>query len=176
MVAQNALKIMRPQAISDGGSATDIKARIYNISSIGGFKVSQCASAYCMSKFALSALSEGLNLDLKDFGIATINVMPGGFRTEFFGTSKNFGDLRVKDYDERRESYKARTDSFNGKQSGDPEKFAEVIYKTSRIQQPPQHLFMSAGAFRLAREKIAVVEADMKATESYTGKAVDFAR
>ena len=174
LVAQNALKIMRPQAISEGGSATNIKARIYNISSIGGFKVSQCASAYCMTKFALSALSEGLNLDLKDFGIATINVMPGGFRTEFFGTSKNFGDLRVKDYDESRESFKAIINSYNGKQSGNPEKFAEVLYQTSRLEQPPQHLFMSDGAFRLAREKIAAVEANMKATESYAGSAVDF--
>ena len=174
IVAQNALKIMRPQALSEGGNAQNIKARIYNISSIGGFKVSQCASVYCMSKFALSALSEGLDLDTLPFGVAAVNVMPGGFRTEFFGTSKNFGDLRVKDYDERRESYKARTDTFNGKQAGNPEKFAEVIFEISRMKKPPQHLFMSEGAFRLAREKIATIEANITATESYAGAAVDF--
>ena len=40
LVAQHALKILRPQALSEGGSAANIRARIFNLSSIGGFRVS----------------------------------------------------------------------------------------------------------------------------------------
>ena len=59
-VAKEALKIMRPLALKAGGNTDNIKARIFNISSIGGFRVSELSTPYAMSKFALSALSEGL--------------------------------------------------------------------------------------------------------------------
>ena len=74
---------MRPQAIKDGGSVDKVVARIFNLSSIGGFRTSGASMPYYMSKFAVSALSEGLNLELNQFGIRAINVMPTGFRTEF---------------------------------------------------------------------------------------------
>ncbi|TLD84570.1 SDR family NAD(P)-dependent oxidoreductase [Helicobacter sp. MIT 11-5569] len=96
LVAQNALKILRPQSLKEGGNAQNIKARIFNLSSIGGFRVSNNSTPYCMSKFALSALSEGLLLDVGEYGIHTINVMPAGFRTEFLGTSLVKGELEVE--------------------------------------------------------------------------------
>ncbi len=175
LVAQNALKIMRPQAKSEGGNAENIKARIYNLSSIGGFRVSNVSTPYCMTKFAISALSEGLMLDLEDFGIAVVNVMPAGFRTEFAGTSMNLGELKVADYDEKRQAFIERTSAYNGKQAGNPDAFAKVIYETSRMAKPPFSLFMGDAAFKSARNKIAFVEGDIKATEKYAGKAVDFA-
>ena len=175
IVAQNALKIMRPQAVNEGGNAKSVKARIYNLSSIAGFRVPSVSTPYSMSKFALSALSEGLNLDLKDFGIATINVMPGGFRTEFLGASVNLGELKIADYDKKREEFIKNTNAFNGKQAGNPAAFAKVIYETSRQAKPPFHLFMGDAAYKSARNKIEFVQNDMKVTESYAGKAVDFA-
>lgn len=175
LVAQNALKIMRPQAVNEGGNATNIKARIYNLSSIGGFRVSSVSTPYCMSKFAVSALSEGLMLDLEDFGIAVVNIMPAGFRTEFAGTSMNLGELKIAAYDEKRQAFIERTNAYNGKQAGNPAAFAKVIYETSRQAKPPFHLFMGENAYKAARDKIALVERDMKATEKYAGKAVDFA-
>lgn len=175
LVAQNALKIMRPQAISEGGNAKNIKARIYNLSSIGGFRVSNVSTPYCMSKFAISALSEGLMLDLEDFGIAVVNIMPAGFRTEFVGTSMNLGELKIADYDAKRQAFIERTSAYNGKQAGNPSEFAKVIYETSRMSKPPFNLFMGDAAFKSARNKIEFVQNDMKATEKYAGKAVDFA-
>ncbi len=175
LVAQNALKIMRPQAIAEGGSATNIKARIYNISSIGGFRTSILSTPYSMSKFAVSALSEGLMLDLEDFGIAVVNVMPAGFRTEFLGSSYKFSEIKIADYDEKRQAFISHAKAYNGKQAGNPEAFAKVIYETSRMAKPPFSLFMGDAAFKSARNKIAFVESDIKATEKYAGKAVDFA-
>lgn len=175
LVAQNALKIMRPQAKSEGGSAQNIKARIYNLSSIAGFRVPNGSTPYSMSKFALSALSEGLMLDLADFGIAVVNVMPAGFRTEFLGTSYKMSDIQITDYDKKREAAIANARAYNGKQAGNPEAFAKVIYETSRMPKSPFSLFMGDSAYKSARNKIAWVQEDMKATEKYAGKAVDFA-
>lgn len=174
LVAQNALKIMRPQALSEGGNAQNIKARIYNISSIRGFSVANGSTPYSMSKFAISALGEGLSLDVGEYGIHTINVMPTQFRTEFAGASMNLGELENPAYEQRRKAYIERTNAYNGKQAGNPAKFAEVIYKTSRMKNPPHNLFMGEGAYKAARDKIAFVQKDLKATQSYAGAAVDF--
>ena len=176
LIAQNALAIMRPQALSENGSAANIKARIYNISSIRGFSVANGSTPYSMTKFAISALSEGLSLDTADFGIAVVNVMPTQFRTEFAGASMNLGELENPAYAARRKAYIERTNAYNGKQAGNPAAFAKVIFETSRQAKPPFYLFMGENAYKAARDKIALVERDMKATEKYAGKAVDFAK
>ncbi len=175
LVAQNALKILRPQALREGGGADNIRARIYNLSSIAGFRVPNASTPYSMSKFALSALSEGLGLECADFGIAAINVMPAGFRTEFLGASVALGEGQIAAYNAKREAFLQSTAAFNGKQAGDPAKFAQIIYKTSRLKKPPHNLFMGDAAYKSARNKIAFVQDDMKATESYAGAAADFA-
>ncbi|WP_297814195.1 SDR family NAD(P)-dependent oxidoreductase [uncultured Helicobacter sp.] len=173
LVAQNALKIMRPQSIKEGGSTENIKARIFNLSSIGGFRVSNNSTPYCMSKFAISALSEGLLLDVSEYGIHTINVMPAGFRTEFLGTSMVLGDKEVSDYEARRKAFLDRSANYSGKQAGNPQKFAEILYDVSRMQKPPFSLFMGEAAFKSAENKIAWVSEDIKATQGYAG-AADF--
>lgn len=174
LIAQNALKIMRPQSIKEGGKKGNIKARIFNISSIGGFRVSNNSTPYCMSKFALSALSEGLLLDVEDFGIHIVNIMPAGFRTEFAGSSMAQSELRISDYDSKRKEFEAKIEGYNGKQAGNPQKFAEIVYKVSRMSNPPFSLFMGEAAFESAENKIKWLESDIKATRGYAGAAADF--
>jgi Short-chain dehydrogenases of various substrate specificities len=59
-------------------------AKIVNISSVAG-KVSFPGSiSYCSSKFAMTALSEGLAAELHRDNIQVITVCPGWVRTEFF--------------------------------------------------------------------------------------------
>ncbi len=175
LVAQNALKILRPQALREGGGADNIRARIYNLSSIAGFRVPNASTPYSMSKFALSALSEGLGLECADFGIAAINVMPAGFRTEFLGASMALSEGQIADYDTKRKAFLTRTKAYSGKQAGNPEKFAQIIFETSRLAKPPLHLFMGDAAYKSARNKIAAVQSDMEITEHYAGVAADFA-
>lgn len=174
LVAQNALKIMRPQSIQEGGSKENIKARIFNLSSIAGFRVSNNSTPYCMSKFAISALSEGLNLDVSEYGIHTINVMPAGFRTEFLGASMVKGEMQVSAYDARRTEFDNMRANYNGKQAGNPQKFAEITFDVSRMKNPPMYLFMGEAAFKSAENKIAAVQKDIKATQAYAGAAADF--
>ncbi|TLD80896.1 SDR family oxidoreductase [Helicobacter sp. MIT 05-5293] len=175
LVAQNALKILRPQSLAEGGNAENIKARIFNLSSIAGFRVSNNSTPYCMSKFAISALSEGLLLDVSEYGIHTINVMPAGFRTEFLGASMVKSDLEISAYDARRKTFEQKSAEYSGKQAGDPQKFAQILYQVSRDPKPPFSLFMGDAAFKSASNKIAWVQSDIAATQSYAGAAADFA-
>ena len=63
---------------------------------------------------------------------------------------------------------------YNGKQAGNPEKFAQMIFDTSRMQKVPLHLFVGDNAYKNAQEKIKNVQNDMQKSESYAGKVMDF--
>lgn len=175
LLTKSALKIMRPQAKAEGGNSENIVARIFNLSSIGGFRTSGASTPYCMSKFAISAFSEGLNLDLNQFGIKAINVMPTGFRTEFLGESLKADEGEIKDYDELRANTIAKFKEYNGKQPGNPAIFGPVMFEVSRQKMPPEYLFMGSSAFKNADLKIEAVQKDMKATRTLSGEAMDFA-
>src|SRR5262245_54416279 len=71
--------------------------RIVNISSIGGKMSVPHLMPYSMSKFALAALSDGMRIELRKYGIFITSVYPGLMRTG----SHVFADVRG---DERRES------------------------------------------------------------------------
>lgn len=175
LLTKAALKLMRPQAKNDGGNSENIVARIFNLSSIGGFRTSGASTPYCMSKFAISAFSEGLNLDLNQFGIKAINVMPTGFRTEFLGESLKADEGEIADYDKLRAATIGNFKKYNGKQPGNPATFGPVMFEISRQSNPPEYLFMGSSAFKNADLKIAAVQNDMKATRTLAGEAMDFA-
>jgi 3-hydroxy acid dehydrogenase/malonic semialdehyde reductase len=59
------------------------KGHIVNISSIAGKEVYLKGNAYCASKHALSAFSDGLRLDLNGTGIKVSSINPGAVNTEF---------------------------------------------------------------------------------------------
>ena len=63
---------------------------ILQISSMGGRVGSGGVSIYQAAKFGLSGFSEGLALEIADFGIKVICVEPGGFRTDWAGDSMTY--------------------------------------------------------------------------------------
>jgi short-subunit dehydrogenase len=64
------------------------RGRIINVSSAAGFWTMPLYGSYCASKHALEALTEGLYYDLRPSGVQVGLLEPGGFRTNFIGTSK----------------------------------------------------------------------------------------
>jgi short-subunit dehydrogenase len=58
------------------------EGKIVNISSVAGKIAFPGSVSYCASKFALTALSEGIAAELEDIDVLT--VCPGWVRTEFF--------------------------------------------------------------------------------------------
>jgi NADP-dependent 3-hydroxy acid dehydrogenase YdfG len=55
---------------------------IVNVASIAGFKVAAGGTVYSATKHAVRAISEGLRLETKGFGIRTTIVSPGAMDTE----------------------------------------------------------------------------------------------
>lgn len=59
------------------------KGHIINISSIAGKQTYANGAVYCASKKAVEAVSEGMRLDLTEYGIKITNIAPGAVETEF---------------------------------------------------------------------------------------------
>ena len=93
-VTRAALPVLRAQR--DG--------RFIQISSIGGRRASVGISAYQSAEFAVEGFSEALSNEVGPLGIRVTIVEPGGFRTDWAGSSMHI--------DEIREEYQATVGSF----------------------------------------------------------------
>ena len=59
------------------------KGHIVNLSSVAGKQTYANGAVYCASKKAVEAISEGMRLDLTQYGIKVTNIAPGAVETEF---------------------------------------------------------------------------------------------
>ncbi|MFN8343402.1 MAG: SDR family NAD(P)-dependent oxidoreductase [Spirosomataceae bacterium] len=65
------------------GMVSRKKGHIINLSSVAGKQTYANGAVYCASKKAVEAISEGMRLDLTQFGIKVTNIAPGAVETEF---------------------------------------------------------------------------------------------
>jgi len=134
---------------------------IINISSIAGFAPGTGWSIYAATKFAVVGLSEVLAEDVKEFGVKVTVVMPGAFRTSFLTEdSLVYAAGSVGAYEAVAASH-ARYNSWNGTQSGDPEKAANLFIKLSHMENPPLRLFMGTDARDRALKKIEILTEEL---------------
>jgi NAD(P)-dependent dehydrogenase (short-subunit alcohol dehydrogenase family) len=111
---------------------------VISISSGAGVSGGPSASAYTASKFALEGWMEALTGEVQPFGIRTMIVEPGFFRTELLTPeSTTFGELSIDDYNEARGEVNAFWTSMNGKQAGDPAKLARALVELGDSAAPP---------------------------------------
>ncbi len=141
---------------------------IINMSSVAGFAGAAGWSIYSATKAAVTAFSEVLALDVKEFSIKVTVVEPSSFRTGFltqnslaYTESKIEGYQAVKDTQER---YLAA----NGKQPGNPDKAADILIRISENQHPPLHLYLGQDAFNRASEKLAAMTDELEAWKATT--------
>lgn len=70
------------------------KGRILITGSIGGFFTTPMLTPYCMSKYAMEALADGLRRELRPFGVHVVLLEPGGIKSKIFekgiGQSEEF--------------------------------------------------------------------------------------
>jgi len=83
-LTQLALPVMRQQA-----PRRFARARIINVSSIGGRIHEPMGSWYHATKFAVEGLSDCLRMELSPFGIDVVVVQPGAIRTEWGGIARD---------------------------------------------------------------------------------------
>jgi NAD(P)-dependent dehydrogenase (short-subunit alcohol dehydrogenase family) len=128
---------------------------IITISSTAGLIGFEFGAAYAASKFGLEGWMQSLQAEVEAFGIDTITVNPGFFRTELLTEeSTNFADRTIEDYNERRAKQMEFWKGYNGQQSGDPAKLAQALITISSQDKPPRRFIAGADAVETA-EKVA---------------------
>ena len=81
---------------------------------------------------------ESLTPEVAPFGIRTLLVEPGFFRTELLTPeSTSYASPSINDYAERTEQTVAAWNSMNGLQGGDPAKLAAALVRLASQDQPP---------------------------------------
>jgi NAD(P)-dependent dehydrogenase (short-subunit alcohol dehydrogenase family) len=128
---------------------------IITISSTAGLTGFEFGTAYAASKFGLEGWMQSLQAEVEPFGINTITVNPGFFRTELLTEeSTNFAERTIDDYNERRAKQMEFWKGYNGQQSGDPAKLAQALITISGQDKPPLRFMAGADAVETA-EKVA---------------------
>jgi NAD(P)-dependent dehydrogenase (short-subunit alcohol dehydrogenase family) len=126
------------------------------ISSTAGIVGQEFCTAYAASKFGVEGWIESLTPEIAPFGIRTMLVEPGFFRTELLTPeSTNYAEPSIDDYAERTEQTVAVWNSMNGQQGGDPAKLAYALVQLAGQDEPP--LRFTAGT-----DTIATVEQKAK--------------
>jgi NAD(P)-dependent dehydrogenase (short-subunit alcohol dehydrogenase family) len=144
-------------------------------SSTSGIRAVGGSSIYSASKFALEGWTEGLNADLKPFGIRCLLVEPGPFRTDFanFETSLKFTDLEIDDYEEQREALYKTFSSLHQNQPGDPVKLARALMTVVNSPNPPLRLLAGKAAVNAVDQYFAARMEEYKAWRE-TSTSLDF--
>ncbi len=136
---------------------------VVNVSSTAGITGGLFCAAYAAAKFGIEGWTESLALEIEPFGIRTMLVEPGFFRTELLTPgSTTFAQPSIQDYADRS---KATTDTWSGmsgKQGGDPAKLAAAIVQLAGLDAPPARFAGGADALEVfeAKAKALLEEAD----------------
>jgi NAD(P)-dependent dehydrogenase (short-subunit alcohol dehydrogenase family) len=128
--------------------------------------------AYQAAKFAVEGFSEVLANEVKPFGIGVLIVEPGGFRTDWQGSSMQLHPAGP-DYDQTVGEFNRMREKTNGTQPGDPARAARVIVDVVRARQPPRRLLLGAQAVVMAREAAVVRAAELEQWADIS-RAADF--
>jgi NAD(P)-dependent dehydrogenase (short-subunit alcohol dehydrogenase family) len=118
------------------------RGKLVHIGSRGGFEGEPGVSLYSASKFAVAGISESLAAELEPFGIQSMVVEPGVFRTDFLDSSSlQLPQNLLAAYDGTpAHSTLEWADDSNHTQLGDPVKGGAFIYQVASGDRLPLHL------------------------------------
>jgi NAD(P)-dependent dehydrogenase (short-subunit alcohol dehydrogenase family) len=144
---------------------------IVQISSTAGISGQEFVSAYAASKFAVEGWIESLAPEVAPFGIRTMLVEPGFFRTELLTEeSTNYPEPSIDDYAEKTRQTVTAWKGMNGLQSGDPAKLAKALIQLASQDEPPLRWAAGADAVgtfeQKARDLLAQADAYRKLSSS----------
>ncbi|MEV0789587.1 oxidoreductase [Kribbella sp. NPDC050459] len=128
--------------------------------------------AYQTAKFAVEGFSEVLNNEVRPFGVKVTIVEPGGFRTDWGGSSMELADVHP-DYETTVGEMHRRRIEMDGKQPGDPAKAAQAILQIVALDNPPLRLLLGTDALTLA-DSSSRSRADEAATWAHLSTSTDF--
>jgi NAD(P)-dependent dehydrogenase (short-subunit alcohol dehydrogenase family) len=124
------------------------------ISSTAGIVGQEFCTAYAASKFGVEGWIESLTPEVAPFGIRTMLVEPGFFRTELLTPeSTSYAESSIDDYAERTEQTVAAWKGMNGQQGGDPAKLANALVQLASQDEPPLRFVAGADAVEVVEQK-----------------------
>ena len=124
------------------------------ISSTAGIAGLEFCSAYAAAKFGLEGWTESLTPELAPFGIRTMLVEPGFFRTELLTPeSTSYAEPSIEDYAERTKQTVTAWSGMDGQQGGDPAKLAEALIQLIDTGEPPLRWAAGADAVQTLEQK-----------------------
>jgi NAD(P)-dependent dehydrogenase (short-subunit alcohol dehydrogenase family) len=138
---------------------------IVAISSTAGIVGQEFCTAYAASKFGVEGWVESLAPEVAPFGIRTMLVEPGFFRTELLSPeSTRYAEPSIDDYAERTEQTVAAWKGMDGLQGGDPAKLADALVRLASQAEPPTRFVAGADAIATVEQKAKDLQAQ---AESY---------
>jgi NAD(P)-dependent dehydrogenase (short-subunit alcohol dehydrogenase family) len=142
---------------------------VLTVSSTAGISGGMFLTAYAAAKFGVEGWMESLAPEIAPFGIRTMLVEPGFFRTELLTPdSTTFAKPSIDDYAERTRATVAAWSGMDGKQGGDPAKLAEALVKLAGLDEPPARFAAGADAVQTfeAKANTLLAQADAHRTLS----------
>ncbi|HTH82156.1 MAG TPA: oxidoreductase [Mucilaginibacter sp.] len=136
--------------------------RILQISSVGGRRGSTGVSIYQAAKFGLGGFTEALNNEVNPLGIFVTSVEPGGFRTDWAGSSMTYA-RKVEGYEETTDKRAELFATGKFQPLGDPDKAAKVMIELANHPKPPVHLVLGSEAIKMVQQADAQRTAEMEA-------------
>ncbi len=138
--------------------------KVISISSTAGIVGYEFCTAYSASKFGLDGWMEALQIEVTPFGIETMIVNPGFFRTELLTEeSTQYAELAIDEYAERRAQQESFWTGANGTQGGDPAKLAQALVTLDREEHLPRRFLAGADAVATAEQKIETLKQQIDA-------------
>ena len=122
---------------------------IIQVSSIGGVVAFPNVGLYHASKWALEGFSQALAQEVASFGVHVTLIEPGGFSTDWGGSSAKRA-VQLPDYAE----VHAEADRLRSQRTsapGDPKASAAALLKVVDADEPPLRVFFGSLPLQLAR-------------------------
>jgi NAD(P)-dependent dehydrogenase (short-subunit alcohol dehydrogenase family) len=133
-----------PQLRAQGGGT------IVQFSSVGGrVGGSPGIASYQAAKFAVDGFSRVLAVETAPFGIRVMVVEPGGFATDWAGSSMAVNEIPAE-YEATIGEMHRRMRTSPAGPAGDPARGAQIIVQAVKRDNPPSHLLLGAGAVDMA--------------------------
>ncbi|MGA1837771.1 SDR family oxidoreductase [Herbiconiux sp. 11R-BC] len=142
-ITQAALPFLREQG----------SGHIIQVSSIGGISAFPLVGIYHASKWALEGFSQALAQEVAGFGVKVTLVEPGGFSTDWSGSSSSTSEP-LEDYAEVHAQVAAMRASRTAN-PGDPAASAAAILQIVDAEEPPLRVFFGTAPLGIAKADYA---------------------
>src|ERR1700751_5443034 len=124
---------------------------IMQVTSIAGRIGPIGRAPYAAAKWGVEGFSETLAKEVAPLGVKVTIIEPGGFRTDFAGSSITLREGRPEYATTIGETVRFQR-HYDGKQPGDPARAAAVVLELASMDHPPPRILRGSAAYEAAEK------------------------